>query len=354
MPLLERYIAGAIIRTTAITILVLVILLVFFNFVDELDHVGEADYLAKDAFVVALLTAPRYMFEVFPIAALIGSLLGLGGLASHSEIVAMRAAGFTRRRIVMAVVKIGFVLMLVALAFGELVAPPSEQYAQQLRAEKLQGQTVLKSRYGFWVRDGDTFINIRSIASERFLRDIYIYTLNADLELVQSRYAESAKFADGQWQLANIAETNIHENGVETRHIAAEPWSSTLNPALLSVAVVRPTMLPIWGLQQYITFLSSNGQSAVEYQVAFWLKVANPVATVVMLFLAVPFVLGNQRNGSMGQRIFVGILIGSSFFLLNRAMSYVAVVYELNPLLAAILPASAFLALATMMMRRVR
>jgi len=354
MNLLERYIALTVARATAMTVLVLVILLVFFNLVEELDQLNKGDYRLPDAFLVALLSAPRYMFEVFPVAALIGSLLGLGGLASHSELIAMRAAGFSLRAIVLAVLKTGLAMMLVVLAFGELVAPPSEQFAQQYRFEKQQGKITLKSQYGFWARDGSAFINIRSLSTGVHLEDIYIYEFDEQRNLKLVTHAAQANYQGDHWMLQDISQSQLDGEGVETRKLAQARWDSLLDPALLSVVVVKPTMLPIWGLDQYIRFMLENGQSAIEYQVAFWLKVANPFATLVMLFLAVPFILGNQRSSSMGQRIFLGTVVGAGFFMLTRAMSYVAVVYDLNPALSAVFPAAVFMTFSVLMLRRVR
>jgi len=354
MSILERYIAASMIRATLVTLLVLVVLLVFFNFVDELDEVGRGDYQLLDAFVVAALTVPRYLFEVFPVAALLGALTGLGAMAAHSELLAMRTAGFTLRRIVAAVIKAGLLMLLLAFAFGELVAPPSERFAQQLKSEKIAGQVMLKSLYGFWARDGRAFINIRTIASGVHLKDIYIYEFDEQSRLRLATYAREANYQGDHWTLHGISQSQIDAEEVQTRTVEQARWDSLLDPGLLSVVVIRPTMLPIWGLSQYIDFMLANGQSAVEYQVAFWLKLANPVAALVMLLLAVPFVLGHQRSTSMGQRIFLGTVVGTGFFMLTRAMSYTAVVYHLNPAISAVLPTLVVILAAILMLRRVR
>jgi len=354
MSILERYIAMTMLKATSMTIVVLVILLVFFGFVDEMDSLNRGNYRLSDAFIVALLSSPRYIFEVFPIAALLGSLVGLGGLATHSELIAMRAAGLSLRDIIVAVLKAGLLMMLAVFIFGELIAPIAEQTAQQIRVERQQGQVILKSRYGFWARDGSAFINIRQISSGSRLEDIYIYEFDEKKKLKLVTHAGYADYQGDHWLLHDIRQSQLEESGVEGRVLDQARWDSLLDPALLSVVVVKPTMLPIWGLDQYISFMQDNGQSAVEYQVAFWLKVGTPFATLVMLFLAVPFVLGGQRSASMGQRIFIGAIVGASFFLLSRAMSYVAVVYDLNPLLTTAMPASIFLIVTLFMLRRVR
>jgi lipopolysaccharide export system permease protein len=354
MSLLERYIGMAIVRATAMTVLVLVVLLMFFSLVEELEEVGRGDYQVLDAFLVGALSAPRYMFEIFPVAALIGSLIGLGGLASHSELVAMRAAGFSMRAIMLAVLKTGVLMMVVVLVFGELVAPASEQFAQQWRIEKQERQVTMKSQHGFWARDGQAFINIRQIDSGVHLRDIYIYEFDAQDRLRLATHAMEAKYQGDFWTLHDIAQSQVSETGVEVRKLAQARWSSLLDPALLSAVVIQPTMLPIWRLSSYIDFMRANGQSAIDYQVAYWMKLANPLATLVMLLLAVPFVLGNLRTISMGQRIFLGAVVGAGFFLLTRTLSYVAVIYHLNPALTAMLPAAIFITLTLLLNRRIR
>ena len=353
MQRLEWYIAKAIWRASTLTILALVFLLVFFNFIDELSDLKQGSYALGDAFLVALLSAPRYLFEVFPVAILLGGLLGLGGLASHSELIAMRAAGFSIKHIVIAVIKAGVALLLLAVVFGEWVAPASEQYAQQLRTEKQTGQVTFKSRYGFWARDDNTYINIRKIVSGTRLQELYIYQFDERQRLVLSSYVASADYQDGHWRMNEVVQTRFVAGGTQRQELATVRWGSLLKPSLLDVLVVRPTMLPVWDLDRYIRFMDENGQSATDYRVAFWLKVATPIAALVMLLLAVPFTLGSQRIGA-GQRMFVGAVVGAMFFLVTRAASYIAVVYEFSPPLATFLPVALCLAGSLWLLRRVR
>ena len=351
--LFERYIATAMLKATAMTLVVLVVLLVFFGLIDEMDDVGRGAYETADAFLVALLSAPRYVFEVFPVAALIGSLIGLGAMASHGELIAMRGAGFSLRQIVMAVMKTGLLMMLLVFLFGELVAPASEQWGEQHRSEKMQENVTLKSRYGFWARDGSAFVNIRNILPGARLEDIYIYEFDEQKRLALASYAERAEYQGSHWLLFGIRQSQISEQGVSERSLDQARWDSLLDPGLLSAVVIQPTMLPITELHHYIQVMRDNGQSATDYEVAFWVKLATPLATLVMLFIAVPFVLAHQRFVSMGQRVFLGVMLGMAFYMLNRGMSYVAVVYDVNPVISALIPAAAFLAIGVYSFRRV-
>lgn len=353
MSLLERYIGASVLKATLLALVVLLSLLVFLGVVDELDEVGRGDYRTWDALLVAFLSTPRYAFEVFPVAALLGSLLGLGALANQGELVAMRAAGMSLRQIVAAVLKAGLAMMLVVFVIGEVVAPAAEQFGQHFKAERQHRQVTLLTRYGLWARDGQAFINIRRILPGSRLEDIYIYEFSDKRELQLTTHAGFARHDGENWVLQQIQQSRISPDGVVSRAVERATWASLIDPGLLSIVVVKPTMLPLWGLQQYISFMRENGQSATAYEVAFWSKIATPFATLVMLLIAVPFVLGSLRSVGIGQRIFVGAMLGSVFYLLTRGFSYIAVVYDVSPFLAASLPAMAFFVLGLYLLRRV-
>jgi lipopolysaccharide export system permease protein len=353
--LLDIYIARAIIRAASLTILALVFLLVFFKFVDELEDLQTGDYQLIDAFLVALLSAPRHLFEAFPMAALLGGLLGLGGLAGHGELTAMRAAGFSITRIILAVLKTGILMMIVVIGFGEWIAPASEQYAQQWRLEKQQGQVTLKTANGFWARDGQTYVSIQQIQSGTQLTDIALYTFDDQNRLREHSVAQSAEYRDGRWVLNAIARTTMNANGTEADHDyrPKADWATLLSPGLLDVIIVEPALLTLQALHQSIAYLRENGQGAIDYRVAYWFKIATPLSALLMLLLAVPFVLSQQQRGA-GQRVFIGAVIGAGYFLTTRGMSYAAVVYEINPFFATLTPALLCLIGIVYLLRQIR
>lgn len=338
--LFDVYIARSVLSATSLTIVALVFLLVFFKFVDELEDLQTGNYQWWDAFWVAVLSAPRHLFEAFPMAALLGGLLGLGGLAKHSELVAMRAAGLSTMRLLWIMLKIGLLMLGVVVVCGEWIAPASEQYAQQWRLTQQQGQVTLKTKDGFWARDGNTFVHIRRIQSNTQLERVALYTFDADQRLREHRVAQTARYQEGRWEIRDITRTVINASGTAAQHTAQPQarWETLLSPALLDVIIVEPGLLTLTELYQSITYLLAHGQSALDYRVAFWSKIATPLAAMLMLLLAVPFALAQQQRGT-GQRIFLGIIIGAGYFLLTRGMSYAALVYELNPLLVTFIPA---------------
>lgn len=353
MSVLDRYIGRQLLFATLAALAILLTLLGVMNLFDELGDVGKGRYGVGNAFIYVMLGLPRYAYELFPVAALLGSLAGLGAMANNSELTAMRAAGISLWRIILSVMRTGVFMMAAVFVLGEGVAPPAEEYAQQMRSDLVAQQITLRSRYGFWARDGLAFINIRRILPGAALEDIQIYEFDDQGELKVATHANFAQYKNDKWQMSGIRQTLISEQGTEVREMERSEWSSLLSPELLKVVVVKPHVLPVWGLYRYIQFMRDNGQDANQYEVAFWGKIFSPLVTLAMLFLSIPFLFGSLRTVSIGQRIFFGSVIGVIFFLLNKAISYMAVVYSFNALLAAAFPGLVVLAWASWSMRRV-
>lgn len=351
--ILDRYLAGAVIGGTLATLAVLLPLMGFFLLADEMDEVGENGYRLADAATFVILSMPRYAYQIFPIATLIGALVGLGSLASRSELVAMRAAGMSIGRIVLAAIKGGLLLTLVAVAVGEGVAPVAEQKALQWRSEAQSGQVTLKTAYGFWARDGSSYINIREILPGAHLRGIYIYEFDPEQRLTQATHAEDARYVKGSWVLEGISRSGFSDDRIETSHVEQTGWDSLLDPALLKIVVVEPHALPVWGLLRYVRYMAENGQDARPYEVAFWGKVVHPFLFLAMIFVSIPILLGSARTTGLGPRIFLGVLVGIGFYLISRTFSYLSLLYDLSPLVAAMTPPLFFLVAAVWVLKRV-
>lgn len=353
MKILDRYLAGAVIGGTLGTLAVLLPLMGFFLLADEIDDVGENGYRLVDAAVFVILSMPRYAYQIFPIATLIGALVGLGSLASRSELVAMRAAGMSIARIIFASIKGGLLLTVFAVAVGEGVAPAAEQKALQWRSEAQSGQVTLKTPYGFWARDGGAYINIREILPGAHLRGIYIYEFDPDQRLTQATHAEDARYLEGTWMLEGISRSSISEDRIDVHRIDQAGWDSLLDPGLLKIVVVEPHVLPVWSLLRYVRYMAENGQDARPYEVAFWGKVVHPFLFLAMIFVSIPILLGSARTSGLGPRIFLGVLVGIGFYLISRTFSYLALLYDLSPPVAAMIPPILFLAAAFWVLKRV-
>lgn len=352
MKILDRYIANHVIWGTLLALLILVALFSFISFVDDLGAVGKGEYTFLGAFEYMLLTLPRRAFFLFPLAALVGTLVGLGVLASNLELSVMRASGMSSMRIAMAVMKAGLLLAILSMLIGELLAPFAERLAQQRRSVAISDQLSLNSNYGFWVRDGRTFINIRTVLPDNRMGNVYIYEFDAENRLRVATHAVQAEFRDGEWYLHDIKQSEIMEDRVIPRSVNQAVWKSLFQPDLVNVVAVKPESLSVFGLARYLTYLRDNELNTARYELAFWNKIAYPMATLVMIFLALPLVLGRLRSVGVGQRIVVGALVGVAFHVINQVSGDLGLVYGLSPFISAFLPTAVFLGIGVVMMRR--
>ncbi len=214
MRLIDRYLAVTLVRTTALVLFVLMILFAFFSLIDQLEDTGRGSFTVYNAFEYVALTMPRTVAELFPIAAVIGAMTTLGIFARNSELTVIRAAGVSKTRLLAGLLKGGVVLALVAILISEGLAPYAEQTAQKRRSLAVSDRISLDSRYGFWVRDGDSFINIRQMLPDNEFRDVYIYEFDNNNRLRTSTHAERARYEDGGWHLFDLEQTLIDERQV--------------------------------------------------------------------------------------------------------------------------------------------
>ena len=354
MNLLDRYIGMAIAGSTLIVLLALLALFSFGSFVAELDVVGKGDYTLVHAAQYVLLTLPRLAYQLFPVIALLGSVIGLGILASNNELVVMRAAGISVMRIALSVMKVGILWMLLALILGEYVAPPAERYAQSMRSTALVERFAITSDNGLWARDGQYFIHIREVPSQNQVNGVSIYEFDDARRLRTMTTAHSGRYDGGRWLLEDVSRSRIDVTGVSTERVAQLAWHSLLTPEMIEVVAVKPASLSVQGLINYIQYLKDNGLSTDRYNLALWNKLVLPVTTLVMVFLSIPFIFGPLRSVGVGQRIFVGMLMGIGFYLIDQTFSFVGLVYQFPTALSATLPTLLFLSLALVLMARVR
>ena len=354
MRLIDRYIGRTVAVNTAVVMLVLLALYFFTTLVDEMGDVGKANYTAAGAIQYSLLMMPRLSYEIFPLGALLGSMLGLGSLASSSELTVIRAAGVSVWRIVLSVLKVGLVMMAVMLVLGEAVAPPAEEYARIQRAEALSKRISVNTDFGLWARDGNTFVNIRRLLSEGRLSQIYLYQYDGQQRLRQIVHAREGRYRNGHWQLRRVDKTLFGDDQVSVRHEASEQWRSSLTPDVFNIVSMPPEKLSIWDLVGYVAYLRHNGLDASAYEVALWNRVMTPFATAGMVLMAIPFVFGSLRTVGVGQRIMVGALLGIVFYLFNAIFTRFGLVYGLAPFASAALPTMAVFATWGLLMRRIR
>jgi lipopolysaccharide export system permease protein len=352
---LDKYIGHEVLIGIALVLVVLVGLFTFFSFIHEVNEIGKQRYGIWEAVQFVLLEVPHNIYDVFPISVLLGSLIGLGSLASNSELTVMRAAGVSVLRITFSTLRVGLGLTLVVMAIGEFVAPYTEQAATELRslAQSESEQMVFNSWYGFWARDGENFINIRRILPNGTFGDVSLYSFDTHQKLNSLVRARTAEYHQGHWQLNEVQKTLFEDSKVRQEQLASFTWNAQLSPELVKIVVLNPYNLSSFDLIKYIDYLSGSEQRTLPYELAFWTRVTYPLISIAMMCIAIPFIFGSLRTVSIGQRILVGALIGIGFYMFNQTMGSVGLVYELNPMLSALFAPVLFSGVALWMMRRV-
>ena len=352
MKIVDRYIARAIISGTLTALLLVVGLDVFFTLISEIDDVGEGDYTLLTMLTTVVLTIPSGTYELFPIAALLGSLMSMGALASNSELIAMRASGLSIWRIVRSVMQTGVIMLVVAVFIGEFVAPRAEQYAQQLRASVTDANVTFMGSRGLWVRDDKLFIHAGKVISDSALGDLTVYEFDDDAKLKVATRAVHARYRKGQWVLRNVQQSKFSKNSVKVSHTEKLARDSLLTPEVLGIVVLEPENMSIRDIRQFMSYLDENGLDTQQYRYALLSRFITPLSALVMLFVSVPFIFGGLRSASAGQRIFFGVLVGFSFYIMSQIAGQMGRVYNIDPLLATLTPSIIFLLFGIRAVRR--
>lgn len=353
MSILDRYIGRSILTSTLLVFMVLTALFTLIKFVDALGDLGKAGFGLYEVVRYVVLSLPRQAGELFPMTALLGATLGLSSLAADSELIAMRAAGVSLARLVGAVVKVGMVLVVLAVIVGEVVAPVTEDMAERGRSSALQVSVRQQKDSGLWVRDGQMFVHLGEVLPDLSVLRVNIYVFDTSNHLRLQTSAQRGRYERDVWRLEDVRQSRLDDGRVRVRQISADEWVSELTPDMLKVFAVKPEGLSIWRLYRYIQHLEQNKQDTGRYHLAFWNKLMSPVAAAVMMVLAVPFVFSQMRSSGVGSRLMIGIMLGLAFYVISRGFGYFGLIYGVPPALGAVVPTLLFLGFAAWMLRRV-
>lgn len=354
MRILDLYIGRVIVYQTTVVLGVLVGLFMFITFIEQVGELGTGNYGTVDAVLFTVLSVPRIIYEVFPMSALLGAILGLSSLAVDSELVVIRAAGVSVLRLIGSVLKVGALLALIAMLIGELVTPWSETQAQRGRAEAMQQEISQQTDFGLWMRDRMTYVNVGEVLPDLSLLNVRIFEFDEGGRLRSLVYADEGEYQNQRWRLEDIEQTLINEDrsGAESKEVNAAYWTTDVTPRILSVFLIRPDQLSAWQLYRYIRHLQENSQDTSSYELSFWNKIMTPVATAVMVILAIPFVFSQVRSGSFGRNLFFGIMLGLAYFAFDKGFGYVVLVFDIPPMLGAMLPTLLFMGIGGLLLRR--
>lgn len=337
MRTLNFYLMRNIMAASLLVAMVLVVISAFMSLLTELDNVSGA-YGALQATEFVMLKLPESLYLLLPTIMLIGTLMGLGALAAGSELTVMRASGMSLLQLGATAAQTGLLAGILAYVLGDYVVPPTFNLAHGMRTEARFGETAGPVQQGVWLREANRYIHIGRIYAEDTVGDVRIYAFDDAHRITGTLAAERANYAGERWQLEMVHMSTLEDQRIRAAFYPKMDWPVTIDPGLLRLSVVRAEALSSTGLLHYARYLDKNGLDASMYWSSFWRKLALPLTVIVMTLVAVPFVLGSQRGGGAGQRLFLGIMLGVGFYLLNEIVQNSGQVYGLPPWLAALLP----------------
>ena len=354
MNILDRYIGQSVITGVATVLTIFIILYELVAFAGETNQIGRADYTVWSALQYSLLRIPQHIYELFPLSMLLGSMLGLGWLANHNELVIIRMAGVSLLRIIGSIMKTAMMLMLIAMVIGEGIAPPLQQYATDQRIKLLNSQINLNTDYGLWARDGDTYVNVNRVNNVGELIGITLYQFSESNFLERQINARKAIYDGEQWLLKKVTETIHKDNSFIVKRSKEMKWKTLLDLDTVKIVAVRPALLSIWKLDGYINYLKNNDLEYTKYELVYWTKLFGPLTILAMVLLSIPFVFGSVRHVSIGRQILLGSLVGITFYIVSRLIGQVGLVYGVPAVLSALLPNLLVILLSVWSYRRIR
>lgn len=353
----DRLIARHVLAALAVTLVLLVAIDAMSALAREVDEFGEGDYALGTAVAFIALSLPRRAYEFFPFAAVIGTLVGLGGLAASAELTAMRAGGMSQLRIAgsaLAAVGVAAALM---VGVGETLAPDAERRGAALVAGAKSKELIRAGRSGIWAREGDTLVNAkrgRMVGDSVALEDVRLYEFDAIGRLLRITVGARAEHEPGRWRLAEVTRQTFAEDRVDTVREAALDWPSQLEPGLIATSILRPQNLGLGELGDAIRYMRANAIDATAYESAYWKRAFYPAGVLVLVLAVVPFAFGALRSGGLGKRILIGMVLAIGWYFAQQALYNLAAVYGVDPRLGQGLPALLLGAFALVWFARAR
>jgi len=354
MKILSRYLAKEIYFSVLLVFAALLMLFELLDLINQLNEMGDTGCRLGYVLLFVALTMPGHIYELFPVAVLIGTIFALVQMAANSELTVYRASGVSLKQMINALLRISLPFLVICFIVGEFVAPPSQHLAQQIKLKAKNAQvSVGEFRSGVWVKDEGSFVNVRSVLPDATLLNISIYQFDERYHLRSITAAERATYQDEQnWALEGVKQTNFSEHAASVILQPHLEWHSSLNPNIFSVLLVEPEQMSAWSLYQYIHHLSDNKQKTARYEIAMWNKLVYPFAVLVMMMLALPFSSYHRREGGVSSKIFLGVVLGLGFHFAGRLFANLGALKEWSPVFSATAMTWAFLALAMLMLWR--
>jgi len=352
---LDRYIAKTVLSAVMLVTLMLIGFQIFLLFINELDDIGRGSYHIQDVFQVIALQLPGEVYLFFPVACLIGALMGLGSLANHSELVVMQASGLSIKRITWAVLKASVLVIIFVACLGELFAPTLLAEANAKRWRAISGGETMHTEKGVWFKHDNDFLVIEEVQGDSKLKNVTQFHFDDTHKLAFTRRIEQLDLnpESKAWQASNVKQTEFMDKQLKTQYMEVMPWDIPLDTVALKTSQKEPDELTFLALRAYVKSPHPSGLF-FKYKLTYFQRMMQPFTTVVMMMLAIPFIFGPLRSSTMGAKLLLGIGTGFGFYLFTRFFGPLAQILHWPPEVAAMLPTLLFACVGLVWMGRVK
>lgn len=354
MTLLDRYIARTIIISIMLVCAVIIGMQSFLLIIAQLQDVGLKNYTFLHAFLFALMALPAQFYPLFPMAGFLGAMIGLSKLSASSELIVMRSAGVSMQRIGVSVMKAGILMVILMTLLGEGLGPVLQQQADKMRHRDLHPAANHTLLHSIWLHQNNRYTHIHQLINQNTMQGVTQYIFSENGRLLQTSQAPRGKYVQGQWQLYPVSNTYFHHKHITASRENQANFDGAFQPNLqvqMTITSVQETLKDLYHTIQYRRHI---GLGVNQFIFLFWQRVLQPLTTLIMIALAVPFVFGSYRQASMSVRIMTGILLGFVFYIMNQLFGPITLVYQFPPIFAALLPTCLFFAVAMILLWRVK
>lgn len=350
---LSNHVAVTVLAAISIALLAIVGLDVVAAVIDQIGDI-RANYRFVDVLVYVATKLPSTLYEYIPVSALIGCLVGLGILASNSEVIVMRASGISLLRILFFVLRPVLIFIFIAVLIGEYFSPYLDQLAESRRDYLRKGESALDMTTGFWTREGNEYIHCNAVFPGGILFGVTRYQFDNNRQLSEASFSSRATYnpSEKYWVEENVSSTLFLAESTQTTKQITRRWVTELTPEVLTLNILSPESLSVQTLYNYIDFLEERNSDTASYRLALWDKLLQPLAIIGLVLVGISFVFGPLREATMGFRIFVGVLFGISFQLVQDILGPLSLVFEFSPLIAVLTPIVACYGLGLYLLKR--
>jgi lipopolysaccharide export system permease protein len=351
-PTVVRLFSRDVYSSVALVLLAFMALFWFFDLINELGDIGQGGYKLRHVLSYTVLHLPSHLYELMPVAALIGGVYAMARLASNSEFTILRGAGLGPLGALKMLLGLGAVLAVITFLFGEFVAPFAEEAAQKIAATAKNKSSAGRLQSGHWVRnvrEAEGTVETINVLSRKdgTIEQLTLFRFDDRSQLVLRVHATGATYLDGgNWMLQNVTLLKPTDRGLERQSLPEWRWDKGPNQDVLNVSLVGPEQMTARDLWSYTSHLRKSGQVVDRYELALWKKLIYPLTAIVMMALALPFAYLHARSGGVSIRVFGGIMLGLSFVLLNGLSTQIGLLANVHTLLAAAAPSLLFMLIA--------